>query len=239
MTRGSPRAWILARIASRLDRARMGASAVLLLLSTPVFALMWLAQPPRPEQQLAADPLLSWLQPLGGAPVVAALAAIAGIAWWRAARPDRRAWREATGYAIAGAAAGMLVPLLLHAYAGDTLPAFIPPEESAAPGMTLGIAAGLLEEVLFRFGTLPLVFLALHRRIGVLPAAALACVATGLLFALSHEAGQAFVAAHFATRVLIPGIAMCLAAIVIHPAFVVTAHLAAHVAIPLLFVSAG
>lgn len=219
---------------------RIAAAAVVLLFGVLVSIALLVTSPPTAAQFSAADPLLHFLQPAAGYWTAALVAAVVGAAWLLVGGTSRGALREAAIFGLAGAFAGLAMTLLIRVLQGGTLPAFIPSEESSAPGMALGFSAGLVEEALFRLGTLPLVYFALYRRTGALAAAIVACVATGLAFALSHEAGQAaasFDAAHFLTRAIIPGIAMSVVAVVVHPAFMVAAHCAAHIGIALLFVA--
>ena len=46
------------------------------------------------------------------------------------------------------------------------MPAFIPPEDSVAPGFVLNMTAGYLEEVVCRLAILPLAYFALRARLG-------------------------------------------------------------------------
>ena len=71
------------------------------------------------------------------------------------------------------------------------------------------MTAGYAEEVLFRLALLPVLYLALARRLTRPVAIAIAAILTGLAFALLHDAGPgAFELRYFITRVLIPGAAM-------------------------------
>jgi hypothetical protein len=191
--------------------------------------------PASPGEAAAADPLIRLLR--GAWPVVPIAAAILA-AWLVALRPERRDLLRAARWAGAGALAALAVSLAVFAAFGETLPAFVPPEESARAGLTNGLAAGLVEEALFRFGVLPLAYAAARRRLGVPASIAMASGATALLFALSHElgpAGGAFELRYLVTRFAFPGLFMSLLFLRAHPAFIVTAHLAGHLAIPALF----
>lgn len=224
-----------------LSPPRIAAAAACLLPFVALYALLNAWQPPDAGQLQVADPLVQGLLPIAGTWTIAFIATAIAAAWLHAFRPPARDLRHAACFAALGAVAGLLLPLLIRWLHGDTLPAFIPPEESAAPGMTAGIGAGVIEEALFRLGLLPLAFFALRRHAGLFVAATGACVITGLGFALSHElvpAAGGFEAAHFATRVLIPGMAMSALAILLHPAFIISAHCSAHVALALLFMPA-
>ena len=78
----------------------------------------------------------------------------------------------------------------------------------------------------------------LARRLPAWAAGAIAAVVTGLAFALLHDAGPGtFDGSHFLTRVLFPGVTMSLAWLLISPSFVVAAHAAAHLAIPMFFLA--
>jgi membrane protease YdiL (CAAX protease family) len=157
-------------------------------------------------------------------------AVLAAIGWMRTAHIER----ADVLWAIAGAAAAIAVTLAVRGLVGPRLPAFIPPEESSAPGMALGLSAGLVEEIVFRLLILPAVYLLGRRK---LLAAILAVVVSGALFSLSHELGPAggvFDRRFMITRFVIPGAGMSLVALV-RPSFMVTAHCTAHLTIPLLF----
>ncbi|MCB9595339.1 MAG: hypothetical protein H6719_21650 [Sandaracinaceae bacterium] len=194
-----------------------------------------LALPPTSAQAACADPLIQLVR--GPWPVVALTLAVL-LTWARRVRPTRADLLRAAAWGAAGAVAATAVALALHGVFGDTLPAFIPPEESARPGFTNGVAAGLVEEVVFRFAVLPLAYAAARRRLRVHASIALAALVAGVLFAASHELGPgagAFELRYFATRFVFPGVVMSLVFLRAHPALMVTAHLAAHVVIPALF----
>lgn len=209
----------------------LGFSALYMVL------LGWL--PPSVDNRSAADPLVQVLP--FAAPGIGLLCALVGAGWLVQARARRAVIVAGLGWTLAGAVAGLVGVGLVYLLVGDTLPAFVPREESAAPGMALGLGAGVLEEALFRLGVLPAVFLPLARRLGGVPAAGVACVVTGLLFALSHELGpgaaEVFALPPLLARVLIPGVVMSALALWIHPAFLVALHCSAHIPIALLFVA--
>jgi hypothetical protein len=119
------------------------------------------------------------------------------------------------------------------------LPAFIPPEESALPGMAMGLCAALLEESVFRLGLLAPIYVVLvgrgRRRV---PAAATAVLVTALVLALLHEVGPGATeipGQYLASRFLILGCLMGALFLSPGPVFLVAGHCAAHLAIPLLF----
>jgi hypothetical protein len=154
------------------------------------------------------------------------------------ARPSPAALMRSIRLTGAGAAVALAVALALRALVGAHLPAFVPPEESAAPGLSAGLAAGLIEEVLIRLAVLP-VALALARRVlDPLAAGAVAVLIAAAVFVLLHQVGPGaapFMPVYAATRFLFPGALMSVAALYPGPAFVCTAHCAAHLLIPLLF----
>jgi len=199
----------------RQQRGDFTAAAIVAQPFTVYLVVLLAMRAPRGEH---ADPLLRFL-PLWLIPAMGA--ATCGVWWWIAQPKMGRALKHAIiGVVVAGALCG-----LLRAIYGPHLPPFIPPEESAAPGFLLNMSAGYAEEIIFRLILLPICLIYL-RRIPV------AIVLTGLCFALSHNVA---LDAHFATRLLIPGCAFSLAAIMVSPAFVVAAHCTAHILIPLMF----
>jgi hypothetical protein len=197
-----------------------GAAAAFVALPFAAYAaVLRVVAPPAAPSWAAADPFLNVLPPLA----VPALAVVAAI-YWRPTRADVRA--ELPRVAL-GLAAGLGAVLLLRALSGPTLPSFVPAEEGAAPGLWLNISAGLGEEVVFRLALLPLLWGRLRGG---------AVLITGLAFAGLHEIGPApFSAVLFATRFVLPGFGMSVAAVVLRPSFIVAAHLAAHLLLPLLF----
>lgn len=225
---------------NEVERERLraiGAAALLAQLVT-VYLLVVRAIAPATETNWAhADPILAiapravslWLVPI--------LAVVAAIAWLRISAPRaadlRRGLRHAAiGVAVAGAMVG-----LLRLLSGETLPSFVPAEENAAPGYLLSMTAGFAEEVLFRFAMLPVLYLLLARRLARPAAIAFAAVATGLAFALLHDAGPgSFDAGYFVTRLLIPGTAMSVLFLAVSPSLLVAAHCSAHILMPALFV---
>jgi len=201
------------------------------LLCTLLLALA----PPGNAQLQAADPLIHLLPALARPfTLLGATAAVAAL-WYRGATPTRDDLRTGLRQAaIATALIAIGLPIL-RLVVGPELPSFVPSEESARPGMPLGLAAGLSEELVFRLALLP----ALMALLGAtLPARLAAAFLVGLAFAASHEIGPgavAFSATHFATRLAIPGTLMSLLFIFVGPPFLVTAHCAAHLVLPLLF----
>jgi hypothetical protein len=212
-----------------------GASLVLLAFLL-VAGAVGLISPAEDSELRAADPLIRsargpWL------PVGLSLA-ICGA--WIVRRPlDAAALRHTARLALFGAAVAASSVAVLRAGFGDTLPSFIPPEESAKAGLLLGLAAGTLEEAVFRLALLPGLVAVVRSRVAApVVVAAVSAVLTGLAFAASHELGGApdgFVLRWFVTRWLVPGVAMSLAYFWPGPAFIVAAHCTAHLLIPVAF----
>lgn len=199
-----------------------------------VLLVLVIARPPSEAQRHAADPLVQLLDGRGGSWVVIGATIVALIGWRRAVsvRSTDAVW------AAAGACAAATVALAVRAIVGSRLPAFIPAEEGARPGVTLGLAAGLFEEVVFRLALLPAVVIVAVRWTSERRAEWIAVVVTGALFALSHEldpAGGVFDPRWIATRFLVPGAAMSLVALRVNATFLVTAHCTAHLLLPALF----
>jgi hypothetical protein len=204
------------------------AGAAALLQPFTVYLLVLRIIAPASESHWAhADPILLLLPRALTLALVPALGVTAAVLWLSRVRPRLR-----LGEAALGVAAGCLLVLVLRAFAGARLPAFIPPEESAGPGFLLNMTAGYAEEVLFRLALLPLAWLGLRRlRLPRAAAALTAAALTGLAFALFHDAAWSSL---FVTRFLLPGFAFSLVAL-FRPTFLVCAHCAAHVLIPALF----
>lgn len=192
---------------------------------------------PSSEQWSAADPILGILPHAMSLWVVPAASLVAAVAWWRVARPDRATLKRGAVFAVIGLAVAIGVCGAIRLVHGPRLPAFVPPEESSAPGYLLSMTAGFGEEVIFRLALLPTVYFLARRHIARLPSVAIAALITGLGFALLHEAGPGVFELHyFVTRFLFPGCVMSIAWYA-NPTFLVVAHSAAHVLMPLLFAS--
>lgn len=164
------------------------------------------------------------------------LGILAAVAWYASVRPPpekiRRTLRDA---ALGVVVAGTIVFGLRWAW-GPRVPVFVPPEESAAPGFMLNMAAGYGEEILFRIVLLPILFLALASHAPRPLALVIAVLVTAVGFALLHEpASASFSRTLFTTRFLLPGCFMSTAALTRSPTFIVVAHCTAHVAVPLAF----
>jgi len=214
-------------------------AAALLFLSFPIlFLVLWAVAPPTPANLLASDPLIQLVAGHAGLWAIPVLSSLPALAWISLSPPSRSSVARAGCAALGGVGVAALGLLLLRLGAGPTLPDFVPPEESARAGITLGVGAGIVEEAVFRLGLLASAFLLARR---VLPppwAGVLAVVTTALAFAWSHEIGPGagpFNAHFFATRFVVPGCLMSLLFFRPGPSFLVTLHCSAHVGIALLF----
>lgn len=213
--------------------------AVAAAYSLPFLALviaLHFLDPPNLVERLQADPLLEPLQSMLGNFAIPILSAAAAAAWLGSQKPRFADLQAARYQALAGVGIALLGTLTLRLIVGENMPAFIPPEESAKPGMMQGLSAGLIEEVLFRLGSLPLAYFALRKPMGEQRAKLVAIALTGLLFALSHElTDSSFHGNLFATRIILPGCIMSLLFFAVSPAFIVALHCSAHLMIPFLF----
>ncbi len=217
---------------------QVAATAILIQPFAALAALLLFIAPPDPAAFAVADPVVRTIGLTVGLFAIPAAAVSALAVWLVLAPPSPAALMRSIRLAVAGAGIAVVVALALRAIAGPHLPAFIPPEESAAPGLSAGLAAGLIEEVLIRLAVLPAA-LALARRV-LAPSAArvVAVLVAAAAFMLWHQVGPGaapFVPAYAATRFLFPGVVMSAAALWPGPALVCTAHCAAHLLIPLLF----
>jgi hypothetical protein len=147
---------------------------------------------------------------------------------------------------LSGICAAMMIGLTIFAIVGDTLPDFVPAEESAKPGYLYGMAAGFGEEVLMRFTILPLVFFGMIKvlsnrapRPRIVISAALAIAAATIAFLVMHEAGETdhmIVWKLVATRFMVPCFLMGTLTFLVGPGFVIFMHATMHIVIPTLFV---
>ncbi len=216
----------------------ISAAAVTLLPFALLSALAHWILPPSAEQMAQADPLVRLLNAGGVVWLTPLLSLAAAVLAWRWAPPSQTTMMRALRFAALGLVVATVVAGVMHLVFGEQLPAFIPPEESAKPGLTLGLNAGLLEEVVFRLGAASLIYLGLRERISGGAPIAVATVTSALFLAQAHELGPgggAFDPRFFATRALLPGAAMSLVFLRVSPAFLVVAHVGAHLWIPYLF----
>lgn len=149
------------------------------------------------------------------------------------------------GQIITGVLAAMAVGFTLRMIVGDTLPDFVPTEESSKPGFMFGMVAGYGEEVIFRMLITPLTFFSMcvllkssdvKKRIIV--SAIVAILVTAASFVLAHELGEAdgiVVWKLVATRFMMPGLIMGSLFFLVGPGFVIFMHATMHIMIPLLF----
>jgi hypothetical protein len=222
----------------RFWREQVAGAAILIQPFAALTALLLFIAPPDPAAFAAADPIVRSIGLTLGLFAIPLAALLALPAWLLLARPSAAALMRSLQLAAAGVGLAIAVSLLLRAVVGEHLPGFIPPEESAAPGLSAGLAAGLIEEVLIRLAVLPAA-LALSRRLLAPRAAALfAVLIASATFALLHQVGSGaapFEPAYAATRFLFPGMLMSAAALWPGPALVCVGHCAAHLLIPLFF----
>lgn len=191
---------------------------------------------PTEAQWAEADPILRILPRTISIWIVPVLSV--SFAWlsWRVVKSSPRALRRAAVHGALGFLFGLAAVGALRLAVGPTLPPFIPTEESARPGFQLSMTAGYAEEVIFRFALLPALFFGLRRHMREYAAAIVAALATGLAFALLHEAGaDTFEMRYFVTRTIIPGAVMSLGYLYVSPAFAIVGHSSAHLLIPAMF----
>jgi len=219
-------------------KGNVSAAALLFLPFVALFLILGASAPPTPSQLLASDPLIRLVSVHAGLWAVAALSALPAIGWLAFSAPSRIAVLTGRRGFVAGFVLAAVGLPALRFLVGPALPAFVPPEESSAPGMVLGVGAGMLEEAVFRLCLLPAVFLVARRYCPRVLAGALAVLVTSLAFALSHElgpGGPGFDPRIFATRFLVPGCLMSVLFFRPGPSFVVTLHCSSHIGIALLF----
>jgi hypothetical protein len=218
------------------SRSEIAAAAVVLACFVALAVLLLRIDPPGVLEQRAADPLIRAFAGWGGRWLAVGVAGAVCATWIAIEMPARDALARAMSLALRGALAAALVAGALRLVFGASLPAAIPPEESARPGVALGLVAGTLEEALFRLVAMPLALQLAARRFRGRTAVAVAVAATGILFALSHQlAGGDIVWRHFAVRALVPGALFSALFLRPGPAFIVSAHATAHLLIPALF----
>ncbi len=218
----------------------ISSAALLTIPFVLLYGVYALALPLTPAQVDASDAIVRVALDCGGVWTIAFVTLLTVVAWAVSAPPSfatvvssiRRAVQT-----IAVVGAGMI---LLRLFIGPQLPGFIPPEESAEPGLVLGLGAGLIEEALFRLGVLPAALAVANR--WLVPrawlAAVVAALVTGVTFAVAHEIGAnsgPFTLVYLVDRVFLPGMLFSLAAIRFGWTVPVVGHCFAHVMMPLLF----
>ena len=222
----------------RFWREQVAAAAILIQPFAALTALLLFIAPPDEAAFTAADPIVRSIGLTVGLWAIPVAAMLTVPVWWLIARPSDAALMRSIRLVGAGVAVALGAALLLRAIFGAHLPAFVPPEESAAPGLSAGLAAGLIEEVLIRLAVLPAAVVLARRALGPVAAGVVAVLVSAAAFTLLHQIGPGaapFVLAYAVTRFVFPGVVMSTAAIYPGPAFVCTAHCAAHLLIPLLF----
>lgn len=221
---------------SLLPPERVSAAALLTLPWCFALVALILAAPPTDAHWAAADPIMRFLPhglTLWGVPALGLL--VAG-AWVARARPSAATWRWSILRALAGVVMSGLIVGTIRWVSGPTPPPFIPTEESSAPGWLLGLGAGVGEELLFRLMFVPLLFWALEAKLPRVAAVFLTAVLTGVLFSGVHALGGLDVPIQWhLARFALPGFLMTFAFLRLGPSFLVTAHFAAHLWIPLAF----
>ena len=168
----------------------IGASVPIFLAFVVIYVVLVTIVPPTPGQFAHSDPLVQLMYPLGGVWSLSVLSIVIILPWGVVSRPQIADLRSALAYALFGAAVASTAVAVLRLGFGPILPSFIPPEESAAPGLVLGLGAGMVEEAIFRYAVLPIVFLALAGRVRTGVATGIAIMVTGLAFAALHDAND-------------------------------------------------
>ncbi len=217
----------------------VSAAGVFLAAVAGLLVALFALTPPTPDQLAASDPLVQLAAATTGLWSIPVISLLPALVWWRLC-PVRRPALTRAGWRIA-AALGLVAIFLpaLRLVSGPSLPSFVPPEESARPGLALGLGAALIEEGLFRLGLLAGLYVLTRRFFrSDVTAAAAAIAVTALVLAAAHEIGPgagAFEWQYCATRVLVLGGAMGVLFFRPGPSFLVALHSAAHVGIALLF----
>jgi hypothetical protein len=200
------------------------------------FVVLHFRAPPSASQWASVDPIMRLLPPGPTLWLVPSFGIALAIAWLVIAWPPWRVFGGALLWGLAGAGLVGGAAALWLRMRGAHLPPGVRLEESVRQGLCLGTGAGYLEEMLVRVGVLPLIFLHMADRPKWF-AALIASLVSGLAFAALHEPGTTdWSSLLFVARFAVPGFAMSLLALLTRPSFVVVAHCAAHVIIPIFFV---
>ncbi|KZL19341.1 hypothetical protein PsAD2_02093 [Pseudovibrio axinellae] len=147
---------------------------------------------------------------------------------------------------VLGVAIAVLVTCAVWGVVGNTLPGFVPAEESARPGFLFGMIAGYGEELVFRMVLSALVFFGMFKSLSMLEyphrvfwSATAAILVATLAFVFLHELGETdsvLVWGMVATRVVVPSFLMGALFFLVGPGFLIFLHATMHIMIPLLFV---
>lgn len=192
-----------------------------------------------PAQYKNSDPLVRLLTYPSATIITVVLGLALSIAWIKIFPIHKNTLIKTASWTLAGSCFSFLICFLIYKINGPQLPTFIPPEESAASGLTLGLTAGMLEEIIFRLLLLPLLIFLLIKKFSFNTTLIISIFLTALFFALSHElAGDPFQFRFFMSRFLVPGIIMSLVFTKLHPAALLSGHTVAHVGIAMLFTAA-
>jgi len=203
-----------------------------------LIVFMFLAEASSDAQWFQADPILKIFpkQATLWSSIVLSLAML--LLWCGIQHPTKDIIFKSFKHSAYGLTAAIILILTMRLIVGPNMPTFIPPEESVKPGYLLGMSAGFSEELIFRLGLTPLIFISSLKYMQVHYAGIFTILVVALLFALLHEigsAGEAFSAYYFMARFIVPGCIMGLAFFYISPTFIVMMHCTAHIMIPLLF----
>lgn len=196
------------------------------------------------------DPVLNLLPANGTVWVVFLLSLSTMIIWRFIAKPTRQVMVFCLQETMWGLIVAVLLIFLLRFLVGATLPAFIPTEETAKPGIVLNMAAGYGEEVFFRLLVLPALFFSVIK-IMIRPpssdnkmryhlAVLISAIALGLIFAALHQIGTLSPDinwAYFTMRTLMPGFVLSLLFFYRSPTFAVVLHSTSHIMIPFAFLN--
>jgi hypothetical protein len=222
---------------------QISAAGGLLAVFAGAVAVLFVAASPTASQLASSDPLVQLATSYVGLWGILVASLVPAVVWWYVRPPSRTALIRAGSRAALAFGAVAVGLSFLRLMVGPAFPSFIPPEESARPGMALGLCAALIEEGVFRLGLLAVLYVLWVRRGWSRLGAGLASVViTALALALVHEVGPGAVTFHaqyLVSRFVILGCAMGALFLWPGPAFLVAGHCAAHVGIPLLFPGAA
>ncbi len=218
--------------------SKLSASTYFLIPILLLIGFLILLQPASEIQYQNADPLIRLLPYPWISLITILLGAISIVFWIKIFPPDKSEIILAGKWSLLGALMTTSAVALIYFINGPEIPSFIPPEESSASGLLLGLSAGVLEEIVFRMMILPLLIYIFARKLEFRVAIVLSVLITGLLFSLSHElAGDPFQLRFFITRFIVPGLVMSVIFIKFHPSVIIIGHSVSHIAIATLLTS--